>query len=132
MKRNRDRGLGRALVDVPFYWALCLSQETFFAELRMLKVTGEWPLFVPDDKDACVHWFTKIGAGGKDCVFICMRDMDKRTPIEVAGLLVHEAVHVWQEVCLNMGEKKPSREFEAYSIQRLSLNLMEAYAKTLT
>jgi hypothetical protein len=46
-------------------------------------------------------------------------------------MLVHEAVHVWQFHCENIGEREPSIEFEAYSIQAVSQFLMEAYAASL-
>ncbi|MBE2738299.1 hypothetical protein ILS98_19015, partial [Acinetobacter baumannii] len=44
-------------------------------------------------------------------------DTSERNLIEVYGLLLHKAVHVWQKVKKLMGEKEPSSEFEAYSIQ---------------
>ncbi|MEG2114568.1 MAG: hypothetical protein RRZ38_11845 [Hafnia sp.] len=40
------------------------------------------------------------------------------------GLIVHEAVHIWQEIKMMMNEASPSIEFEAYSIQRISQDLM--------
>lgn len=40
------------------------------------------------------------------------------------GLIVHESVHVWQEVKRMMAEKEPSIEFEAYSIQKISQDLL--------
>jgi hypothetical protein len=130
---KRDRWMGRCLIEVPFYWALCLSEQAFHAELRMLKVPkNSWPAWVRAGKDGACHWFDKTGSDGTDCAIICMRDTDKHTPIEVAGLLVHEAVHVWQEVRGRMGDQIASAEFEAYAVQRLVMNLMDAYSKTLT
>lgn len=40
------------------------------------------------------------------------------------GLVIHEAVHIWQEIRTMMNEKEPSIEFEAYSIQRIAQDLM--------
>ncbi|MBJ9481174.1 hypothetical protein [Acinetobacter baumannii] len=52
--------------------------------------------------------------------------------IQVHGLLLHEAVHIWQEAALVMGEENPSIEFEAYSIQAIAQDLFELYeASTL-
>nr|WP_276553263.1 hypothetical protein [Acinetobacter courvalinii] len=50
-----------------------------------------------------------------------------RDLIEVYGLLLHEAVHVWQRVKTLMGELEPSTEFEAYSIQAIAQDLFEMY-----
>lgn len=54
-------------------------------------------------------------------------DTSERNQIEVYGLLLHEAVHVWQIVKKRMGESEPSVEFEAYSIQAISQDLFEMY-----
>ena len=40
------------------------------------------------------------------------------------GLVIHESVHIWQELKTLMGEKEPSVEFEAYSIQRIAQDLL--------
>ncbi|MGG2098135.1 hypothetical protein ABFY41_11245 [Acinetobacter haemolyticus] len=50
-----------------------------------------------------------------------------KEPIEVYGLLLHEAVHIWQRVRQLMGEANPSVEFEAYSIQAIAQDLFEMY-----
>ncbi|EKU59476.1 hypothetical protein ACINWC323_1017 [Acinetobacter sp. WC-323] len=54
-------------------------------------------------------------------------DTSGRDLIEVYGLLLHEAVHVWQRVKTLMGEREPSTEFEAYSIQAIAQDLFEMY-----
>lgn len=56
--------------------------------------------------------------------------LDKKanvTDSEKAALLVHESVHVWQEIRKRMGEKEPSCEFEAYSVQSIFLGLLGIY-----
>ncbi|MDC5546680.1 hypothetical protein OHX02_12485 [Acinetobacter baumannii] len=54
-------------------------------------------------------------------------DTSERKLIEIYGLLLHEAVHVWQKVKKLMGEKEPSVEFEAYSIQAIAQDLFEMF-----
>jgi hypothetical protein len=51
-------------------------------------------------------------------------------PFCVAECLLHEAVHVWQALREEIGEEKPSHEFEAYAIQGISSELMRAYRST--
>ena len=44
--------------------------------------------------------------------------------ISQQGLIIHEAVHIWQEIKNRMREDEPSIEFEAYSIQVISQDLL--------
>ncbi|GEA69115.1 hypothetical protein PA3_32730 [Acinetobacter pittii] len=57
-------------------------------------------------------------------------DTSERNLIEVYGLLLHEAVHVWQKIKKLMGEREPSVEFEAYSIQAIAQDLFEMYEES--
>lgn len=50
--------------------------------------------------------------------------------LQVHGLLLHEAVHIWQELKLRMGEHDPSIEFEAYSIQAIAQDLFEMFEES--
>jgi hypothetical protein len=54
-------------------------------------------------------------------------DTGDKDQLQVYGLLLHEAVHVWQIVKRRMGEREPSLEFEAYSIQAIAQDLFEMY-----
>jgi hypothetical protein len=51
--------------------------------------------------------------------------------LSLEGLMLHECVHVWQRIRGYMGEKAPSAEFEAYTLQDLWQQAMVAYDKTL-
>jgi hypothetical protein len=46
---------------------------------------------------------------------------------DVAGYLVHEAMHVYQHLIAHIGETNPSKEFEAYQVQTIFENLLAAY-----
>ena len=50
-------------------------------------------------------------------------------PPEVAGRLVHEAVHVWQRYCDHIGERRPGNEQEAYGIQSIAQELMQSFVE---
>ncbi len=50
-------------------------------------------------------------------------------PNSVVGILVHEAVHIWQKFSQRIGEHEPSGEFEAYAIQSISQRLISAYSE---
>lgn len=60
---------------------------------------------------------------------MCVRGWENRDPVEVAGLLIHEAVHIWQEWCEYYGEVAPGREQEAYAVQAIAQELMAEFAR---
>lgn len=82
-----------------------------------------------------VHYPTSDGAAttftkdGKTIVLVTVLDgaERERTLLEMIGIVVHEAAHVWQEVRLAMGEHSPSIEFEAYSMQAITQELLAAF-----
>lgn len=53
-----------------------------------------------------------------------------RSPLAVFALLAHEAVHCFELLCRSMGEKHPSTEFKAFSIQMFTSQLIGAYIRT--
>lgn len=61
------------------------------------------------------------------CAVVTVLD---REPQAAVALLAHEAMHVWQDICETLGENRPSSELEAYAIQNILTNLMNAYQKT--
>ncbi|MGZ8172592.1 MAG: hypothetical protein ACXWT0_01690 [Methylobacter sp.] len=119
--------LDRALVISPYYYGLCQSEKVFEKELRRLKIPKpDWPDFIIPTANATVHFFTH-NDDNKSCAIVCLGDVTGRTANEVVGLLIHEAVHIWQAIRESIGERHPSAEFEAYSIQCIAQRLIEAY-----
>lgn len=111
-------------------YALCLNKADYEKEMKRLKV--ETPShFLIDGKPATTHFFYPKDDPVTCVAIVCLGEMGDRDPITVATLLVHEAVHIWQEECEFMGEDKPGKEIESYAIQRISTNLMRAYRDSL-
>lgn len=54
-------------------------------------------------------------------------EMKEYTHAQVMALIVHEAVHVKQEVMRVIGEHEPSDEFEAYTVDNIAYNLISDY-----
>lgn len=109
------------------YLALCLNEDQFKAACKHIKCPP--PSFIANDwSNATAHYFD--GKRGQT-VIVCLRDWEGRNPIEVAGLLVHEAVHVWQEYAERIGEREPGREQEAYAIQAIAQELMAEFARQM-
>lgn len=120
--------LDRALVVSPYYYGLCLSEKDFRKELKRLDVPKDsWPPFVATERANATAHFFKDGKGAQS-VIVTIGSSKGRSLAQIHGLLVHEAVHIWQAIRENIGEQSPSSEFEAYSIQAISQRLMEAFA----
>lgn len=120
--------LDRELVRSPLYLALCKTPEAFHEALRRLGIPrAEWPEFLKTKTaNATVHFFENRKQRNT-CALVCVDKRRGRLRVEVDGLLIHEAVHVWQEIRQHIGESEPSSEFEAYSIQHLAQDLIAAY-----
>lgn len=118
----------RALVISPYYFGLCLTEKDFHRELRRLKVPRkEWPPFLGSTHaNATAHFLEH--SSGKRVAIVALGSTKGKTIEQVHALLVHEAVHIWQECRADLGERAPSSEFEAYSIQSIAQGLMVAWA----
>lgn len=116
----------RELIRSPLYIGLCLSEKRFAKEMKRLSIENPPSFLKTSHANATAHFFIK---DGKETVIVTMGKHKGQDPICVAGLLVHEAVHIWQAIKDNIGEQSPSIEFEAYSIQAISQQLMSAYAE---
>ncbi|KAB2701322.1 MULTISPECIES: hypothetical protein [Brucella] len=82
----------------------------------------------PDTDGRCTTFTNE----GKVVCIVTLRDgsENERSISEITGLLVHEATHVWQTIRDDIGEKDPSPEFEAYSMQAIFQGLFTAFQET--
>jgi hypothetical protein len=121
------RWLERDLLRGP-YLALCLSDEAYRAALADLGAPVDGPWISNEQSHATAHTLTHP-TSGQLCSIICLNADGDRTGIEIAGLLTHEAVHVWQRFRRWIGEVDPGDETEAYAIQNISQVLWESYVE---
>jgi len=110
------------------FLALCLS-DTEFEEAVLHMEAPSCPRWVNKGAIATTHTFDHE-TKGLVCV-VCMDGFQGRDPIEVAGLLIHEAVHVWQNYCDDIGERCPGMEQEAYGIQAIAQELMAEFVRRM-
>ena len=118
----------RIAADGP-YLALCLSQDEFDAALQHLELRDRRE-FVTPGADGTTHHFENPQK--QDVCIVCIRVHEGRAGVEVAGLLVHEAVHVWQRYASSIGERTPGDEQEAYAIQSIAQELMAEFARRVS
>lgn len=118
--------LERVLMYNPYYVALCLNEKEFKRACKDIKIAKkDTPEFSKGGDFARVHFFERDDGV---LAIICLNP-GEHSDVEVHGILVHEAVHIWQKVKLHIEESEPSSEFEAYSLQNIAQNLFEAYSK---
>ena len=120
--------IDRSIIESPYCVGLCQSEEQFQYELKRMKVKGRQAIvWIEDGKSGQVHQYESTDGSFNRVCIVCIRPRKGRSPSDIIGLLIHEAVHVWQYICELINEDRPSKEFEAYSIQCIAQNLIEAY-----
>lgn len=119
--------LDRTVAPAAPFVTLVRSEEAYLDACAHCKV--ERPeRWVTIDGSACVHTF-EHAADGWCCVVAI--NVTTQTPIQIAALLVHEAVHVIQHYFDHMHERHPAIEQTAYAIQYMSQTLMEEYLRQI-
>lgn len=120
--------LDRGLIVGP-HLALVLSEKDFhkLMDSSGVPVGSRGPWIGSHGSDATTH-ILENNRGETACI-VALNAMPGATGIQIAGVLVHEAVHIFQAWCKIHGERSPSSEFEAYSIQSIACELMESYAE---
>lgn len=120
----------RPLLAMPIRYALCVSKKQYRATLKHLGLRDPGDAWVTDGKSATTHNWDADETGGPASI-VCIADWKGRAMSQIAGLLVHEGVHIWQAARDSMGEHKPSSEFEAYAIQGISQELIEMFEQAM-
>jgi hypothetical protein len=128
LKRARTKWLDRRIAAPGPYLCLCLSEPEFKAAVAHLKAPADLQWVSNPQSDATAHTFESPGGL---TVVVCLRRAEGRNPVEVAGLLVHEAVHAWQAYAEHIGERNPGIEQEAYAIQSIAQELMAEFARRM-
>jgi hypothetical protein len=94
--------------------------------MRHLDIEQPWAKWVTDGANATMHSMTHDKNGL--CCVVCLKPKDTVTGVQIASILVHEAVHVVERYMEYINEGHPSSEFLAYSIQNVAQELMQSYA----
>lgn len=126
-KRNKVKAkwIDRALFFSTFCIGICFNEKDFKHEVKRIsrgRITP--PEWLKIKNGATRHIFRhKVE---NNFVLVCIRPEKDIQTTEIA-YLVHESVHIWQDVKSDIGEDNPSEEFEAYAIQSISQGLIQEY-----
>lgn len=99
-------------------YTVCSSRKYLEA---LCEQEGLFPVDMPETNDA-----TLVEYGSPDAILLYDDGFDET---KLVSLLVHECVHIWQNYIDYIGEKNPSIEFQAYSIQDIFTNVYGEYKR---
>lgn len=111
------------------YLTLVLNEADFIKAMKHCKVKSPGDWIKTPHAGATAHKLDH--PDGNRCVIVALREEADARPLEVAGLLVHEAVHVVQDYFAHIGEANPGEEQQAYAIQGVAQELMTEYARQI-
>lgn len=129
MKRKPDgsRWCDRNPMPHMRHYALVTSENAMRAELANVNEPFDFP-WINKGANATVHYFSETEHHCTAAI-VAIDAKPGRTGIQVAALLCHEAVHLFQRYCQDINESEPSSEFQAYSIQWIAQELMTQYVR---
>ena len=119
----------RTLVSSPYSYGICFTLEDYRATL---KANGVQEIEYADcglggAKGNAQVSFYKCPGGQRLAIVTLGKGHEKLRLTVIHGLLVHEGTHIWQAILEEQGDSEPSSEYEAYSLQSITQNLMEQY-----
>ena len=127
---KKDRWLSRDISAPGPYLTLCLSEEEYFEAMKWIGQKHPPPWRRSATSDA-VTTLTFNVFDNVPVAIVSLINVENKDGISIAGLLVHEATHIWQEWCRNIGEDNPGDEQEAYAIDSIFETLAREYVRRL-
>lgn len=125
----KTKWLARNIAAPGPYMALVTSEDQYLQALKHCNLSPIDTWISTPQADATTHF---LEDANKDVVaIVAIRVPPERTGIAIAGLLVHEAVHIVQHYFAHIGEHNPAAEQEAYAVQNVAQELMRAYSELL-
>lgn len=115
-------------VELGPYIGLVLTKKEYDDELARLAPGKEFKPWVDDyGSNGRVTSLTNKD-GNRVCLVSLSTEVQKDARLAMSTIC-HESVHVWQEHCAHIGEDEPGLETEAYGVQAIYDQLVDAFAK---
>lgn len=121
-----EERLGPMLIESPVRYYLVKTSAEFRAVAKKIGMPAEnkrggWMMH---SATATTHLFDDSDGWPSAIVAANMKELLRLPPLEQLAVMVHEATHVWQHIRDVMDPAILNDEVEAYSMQAISLNLM--------
>lgn len=108
-----------------YEYALCPNEKEW---IRYWKKIGRKTIPTYLNSDARCTFFQTVNDGSSmPRALVTISDSKDIGPIEIVTVLAHEAVHIKQDMCEQIGEDKISSEMEAYIVQVVLQDLLYDY-----
>lgn len=115
---DKNRVMWAPNTAMPPFFGLCLSEIAWKKFTKQFKIDGVE--FQAAGKAATCSMLANGVTPEQTLIIITFAEgWEKRSLIEIYGLLVHECVHAFYQMCDHIGEEAPSSEFRSYFIQML-------------
>lgn len=106
----------------PFSYGYCASKKDWKRLMRHLNAKEPYP----SDKDSDARMTTLQSKHGITMIVSFSEHAHDFDPITITGLIVHECIHIWQELQQFIGETDPGWEMEAYTVQAIYCEMLNA------
>jgi len=131
-KKSSPRWLERCLLKGPFL-TLCTTPKAYHRACKYLGgAKNARPQFLLHPRNGATVHFFESEKEAYPAAIVCIKAGGGNSPEQVAALLVHEAVHIWQHTKEWHNETCPGKELEAYGIQAIAQALITEYARQTT
>jgi hypothetical protein len=124
--------LNRSLIELQLHYCLVLNNEEYTAAVLEVEGPNAHVGYWQKSETAGATCTWAKGSDGSQHAIVALRALPDLKGYQIASLLCHEAVHIWQEHCRQIGEDTPSDEFAAWSIQHIAQLLMQDYAERIS
>ena len=111
-------------MPAPLRYCLCTTEEQY--RKAMQQAGKDYPTpFVNEGAHATTHYLPAGKDRPKSLCIVCIKCDPNCDKIAHFALLVHECSHILRYMLQEWGETEPGDEMMAYTIQEISLNLMD-------
>lgn len=113
------------LITYPGWLGVVFSLDAYREVLKRDK-HPDWKTATWIRKDAQVDYF--LSNNLKEPFYVIKLDLNRKpNDPRLIGLIVHEVMHVVQQIWIDIGEEDPGREAEAYLIQIMTQFVVKRY-----
>jgi hypothetical protein len=103
-----------------------LKIQPFGITVHVVAHYGAWRVFLAEYPNHADRTWFEDGQGGDVQPISKFELLLRLNGVDISSsVIVHEAVHAFQQACQAVGETSPSEEFEAYSIETIYTELFD-------